>query len=326
MEGKVVLVTGAAGFIGSHLCDILARENTNRLVLIDNLFLGKIENLNNSLRQKNVVFLEGDAGSESFMTKTIEKYKVQVIFNLAVIPLLTSLEVPRFSYEENVRIVVNLCELLRNRNYETLIHCSSSEAYGTAKYIPMDEDHPLDPHTPYAASKAASDLFILSYCKTFGIDARIIRPFNNYGPRQNDGSYAGVIPVTIKRILSGQKPIIYGDGNQMRDYSYVMDTVKAFIAAYEHDQAISTVINIASGAEIRIGHLIGKISNLLGYAGEFEFGPPRAGDVQRHLGSVDRAKRILNYKPSTSFDLGLKETVEWYRNKLEYAKGVASAR
>ena len=261
LKNKSVMVTGGAGFIGSHLVDRLIKEKPEKIVVVDNFFLGKRHNLDDAKRNfDNLKVYNADAANQKKMENVIKSNNVDVVFNLAVIPLLVSFEKPAWTYWHNTDMTMAFCELLRKGAYNTLIHCSSSEAYGSAEYLPMDEKHPLNPTTPYAASKAASDLLVTSYQKSFGIDAALLRPFNNYGPRQNDGSYAGVIPITIQRILSEKTPIVYGDGRQTRDYLYVTDTADAFIKIYEKKKSRGKIINVASGKELEIGGLIRRIA------------------------------------------------------------------
>src|SRR5262245_2937413 len=213
LTGKSVLVTGGAGFIGSHLVDRIVRESPSNLVVIDNLFLGKEENLCQARQAfPSLRFYRQDVSDYQAMKQILGAEEVEVLFNLAVIPLPTSLEHPRWTVDNNLATITTVCELLREGYYRTLIHFSSSEAYGSARYVPMDESHPHHPSTPYAASKSAGDHVALSYHKTFGIDLSILRPFNNFGPRQNEGAYAGVIPIVIDRVLQGKPLTIYGDG------------------------------------------------------------------------------------------------------------------
>jgi UDP-glucose 4-epimerase len=215
-----------------------------------------------------------------------------------------------------VEIAMTTCELIRNGFFKTLIHFSSSEAYGTSEYAPMDENHPLNGTTTYAASKSASDMLIFSYCRTFGIDAAIIRPFNNYGPRQNEGSYAGVIPITIKRILEGKAPVIYGDGKQTRDYLYVTDTAKAAIKVHDVKATRNKVLNVASGVEIPIDVIIRKIADIMGSSKEILYEQDRPGDVRRHIANIFLAKDLIGFSPTVSFEDGLKATVNWYKGIL----------
>jgi len=236
------------------------------------------------------------------------------VFNLAAICLPASLVKPKWVHDTNVTITSTFCELLRKDCYDTLIHFSSSEVYGTAKQVPMDENHPLNPSTPYGASKTASDHLVLSYYKTFSIDASIIRPFNNYGQRQNEGTYAGVIPLTVKRILKGESPVIYGDGLQTRDYTYVTDTADAAVKVYCTKATRGRVLSIASGKETTIKDLISKIAKIMNCKKPIIYDKPRPGDVRRFVGSNSLAKKLINYEPKVSFDEGLRHTINWYRD------------
>lgn len=313
LEGKNVLVTGGAGFIGSHLCDSLLDEPVSKLVAADNLFLGKESNLNDAKESNCFLFENIDVTNYEKSKEIIELYNIDVIFHFAVIPLEASLEKPRWSFEQNVKMTENILEIVRNANKKiTLIACSSSEVYGSAVYTPMDENHPLLPHTPYAASKAASDMLVYSYYKTSGIDAAIVRPFNNYGPRQNEGSYAGVIPKTIKRILDGHKPVIYGDGKQTRDFIYVKDTADWTVEIYKNDNTRGEIINLAAGKQTPIEAVIKGICKELNYDGEIEYREKRPGDVRKHEGCVQKAGKLLNFKPNVDYSEGIKQTVQWY--------------
>jgi UDP-glucose 4-epimerase len=182
----------------------------------------------------------------------------------------------------------------------------------------MDEKHPLGPSTPYAASKAAGDLIVLSYYRTFGTDCAIIRPFNNYGPRQNEGSYAGVIPLTIKRILKDEAPVIYGDGKQTRDYIYVTETARMAIEIYKNENTRGRVVNIGSGKETSILTVVKLIMKLLNCGKEIEFEPARPGDVRRHIANIYLAEDILGFTQEISFEDGMKMTVDWYKKKIKF--------
>ena len=317
LSNKSVLVTGGAGFIGSHLVDRLTNKKPANLVVADNFYLGKESNLGEAkLRYPQLKICRQDASDYGAMGSLIKQEGIQVVFNLAVIPLPASIENPRWVYEHNNDITLCFCELARERYFDTLIHCSSSEAYGTCQYSPMDESHPLVPTTPYGASKAACDLLVLSYIKTFNIDASIIRPFNNYGPRQNEGNYAGVIPLTIKRILSGEQPVIYGNGEQTRDYIYVTDTAEAAVQIYNHESTRGRVINIGSGSEITVNKLARLVAKHMGYDKTIRHEEERPGDIRRLIASTDLARDLLGFEPKTSFNDGLKLTIDSYRNSM----------
>ncbi len=318
LKDKNVLVTGGAGFIGSHLCDAIIKEPVAKLISVDNLFLGKESNLEIAKKFGNFIFERFDITNFNETQNLINKYDIDVIFHLAVIPLEVSIERPIWCFDQNVRMTQSILEAIRKLNKPiSLVTYSSSEAYGSAVYNPMDEMHPLLPHTPYAASKAASDLIAYSYFKTFNLDVTIIRPFNNYGPRQNEGSYAGVIPLTIKRILNGKKPIIYDDGKQTRDFIYVTDTAKGTIDIYKNEETRGKIINLASGRQIEIRKIIKIICTELGYTGNIEYRERRPGDVRVHEGSIEKARNLVHFKPSVNFTKGIKLTINWYKkNKL----------
>jgi len=317
LKNRSVLIAGGAGFIGSHLVDRLVQEEPDGIVVVDNFFLGKESNLREArANYPDLKVYHQDASDYERMKEILEKETVEVIFNLAVIPLPASLTKPRWSFEQNVDITLTICELAREDIFETLVHFSSSEAYGTSEYAPMDEKHPLNATTPYAASKAASDHLVFSYCRTFGIDASVIRPFNNYGPRQNEGSYAGVIPLTIKRIMQGLPPVIYGDGFQTRDYLYVTDTANAAIEIYNHKSTRSRALNIASGREISIKALIKAIADYMRFDLPIIYEKERPGDVRRHIANVYLAEDLIGFRPTVDITEGLRRTVDWYRSEL----------
>lgn len=316
LSGKSILVTGGAGFIGSHLCENLMTKRPRELTIVDDFSLGKEANISGLKNMSSVYVHKVDASNYDSMSAILQDHAIDVVFNLAVIPLPASLERPKHAIDSNVQIASTMCELLLKGKYETLINCSSSEAYGTALYVPMDESHPTTPLTPYAASKIASDHVAFSYRMTFGLDIAIVRPFNTYGPRQNEGSYAGVIPATIRRILDGQRPILHGDGLQTRDYSFVRDVAAAIPRIYEVEETRGRIVNLASGREVRIKDLIELIMKLMGYSGEVEHQPARPGDVRRHRGDISLAKQIIDYEPTTDFEEGLRETIQWYRRML----------
>ncbi len=315
-KNKSVLVVGGAGFIGSHLIDELIEEEPEKIIVVDNLFLGDLKNLENSKHKfKNLLFEDTDATDYALMDDIFKKNNIDIVFNLAMIPLPTSLVKPSWTFENNIKITEVLCEFLRKDMFKTLGQFSSSEVYGSLLKEKIDEAHPLLPKTPYAASKAACDHLVYSYYETFGIDMFIIRPFNNYGPRQNDKSYAGVIPLTIKRIINKKQPVIYGDGNQTRDFIFVGDTAKATVKSYKSKNTRGKIFNVGSGKEISINTIINMISNLLGWKGGTLFESRRPGDVDRHLADVSLAKKLIDFKPSVDLEKGMRITVDWYKNK-----------
>jgi UDP-glucose 4-epimerase len=205
-----------------------------------------------------------------------------------------------------------------------MVHFSSSEAYGTAVFVPITEDHPLRQSTPYAASKMAGDMVALSYQHTFGLDLTVLRPFNNFGPRQNEGNFAGIIPIVVQRVQQGLPIIINGDGLQTRDYLYVTDTAEAAVRVYEKPATRGRVINVGTGVELTVNDLVACILEIMGCPNHpIEHGPDRLGDVRRHMACTKAAKEIFDFKPSISLREGMKRTVEWYLGSAVKAGGVS---
>ena len=279
--------------------------------------LGKNRNLELAKQEfPNLKVYRQNATQTRPMETILKNEDADVVFNLAIIPLPRCLTNPVTVYDTNVKLTSVICDLARKGCYETLIHFSSSEAYGSALSTPMTEEHPLKPTTPYGASKIASDHLVLSYIQTFGIDASIVRPFNAYGPRQNEGTYAGVIPLTIKRILHKKAPVIQGDGLQTRDFTYVTDLADAVVKIYNEKATRGKVLNIASGEETLIKDLITEIAKLMDSKKPPIFTEERPGDVRRFYGSNNLAAQLIHYKPSTTLEEGLRCTIDWYSGIL----------
>ena len=298
ISGKNVLVTGGAGFIGSHLCDELLARGAAKVVCVDNFFLGKMENIAEAMNHDNFVLYRDDSRHFGVMQSVMEREHIEVVFNMATIALNYSFFNPFDAYMVNVEIANTLLELLKVGAYKTLIHTSSSEAYGTAQYSPMDENHPTDPTTPYAAGKAAADMLVHSFSKVLDLDISIVRPFNNYGPRQNaEGPLAGIIPVTAKRIKNGEKPVVNGDGEQTRDFIYVKDTVRGLLLAYEKEASRGKIINLGSGKDMTMNTLLKGICEYMGYTGEWEHREERISDVRNLCANIERAKKVLGFEP-----------------------------
>lgn len=314
--GKRAVVTGGAGFVGSHLVDALLAAGCARVAVVDNFFLGKMENIDTAAEQNDRFYLyREDAGERTAMEAVIDAEKPDIVFNLATKALLYSFFNPAGACSVNLDIALILADLLRGGAYDRLVHVSTSEVYGSAVRTPMDEDHPMLAETTYAAGKAAADLALASYVNQYDINVTTVRPFNNYGPRQNDGALAAIVPLTIKRILNGDKPVIQGDGLQTRDFVYVQDTVDGLMRFAKCDDAQGGVFNLASGRETTIKAIVEGISEALGYDGEIDWQPGRTADVRRHLAGVDKARALIGDVAPTGLEDGLSKTVEWYRSR-----------
>ena len=314
IKGSSVLVTGGAGFIGSHLVDCLIAQEAKEVFAVDNMFLGSESNLQDAFAQQAILYKD-DIELSSSLDYIFENHNIDIVFNCATKALNYSFFNPKNAYLTNTIAIANLLELLRKGEYKTLCHISTSEVYGTAVYEPMDENHPINPTTTYAAGKAAADIALETYVRMFDLDAFILRPFNNYGPRQNHtGPLAGVIPTTIRKIIEGNKPEIYGSGKQSREFIYVTDTVNALIALFDILKPGESV-NIAAENQISIEALITNICELMGYDGEILKREARKSDVECHNASLEKIRSLIDYK-LTPIEIGLKETIDWYFKKI----------
>ncbi|MFZ4965013.1 dTDP-glucose 4,6-dehydratase [Pseudomonas sp. Mn2068] len=315
LQGKTILVTGGAGFIGSHLVDKLLLEGAAHVVVIDNLFVGSEDNLKEAIVTGKVTFYRDDAELNTSLEYIFSDHSIDIVFNCATKALNYSFLNPANAFDTNVRVTLNLLELQRRGLFKTLCHFSTSEVYGSAVYEPMDEAHPRNPTTTYAAGKAAADLAVESYVRMFGLDAFIVRPFNNYGPRQNyKGMLAGVIPITAMRLLTGGTPEIHGEGSQSRDFIYVQDTVDAVVKLYSVQPSGETV-NISTDNQISISELIERICESFDYSGEILRKPARHSDVLCHNASNEKVKALIQYS-LTPFDKGLADTLAWYKQRI----------
>lgn len=311
-------MTGGAGFIGSHLVDRLLAEGAREVIVIDNLFTGDESNLESALKSGRAVRYRDDAEFSTSLEFIFARHRIDIVFNCATKALNYSFLNPANAFSTNVNVALNLLELQRRGLFKTLCHFSTSEVYGSAVYEPMDEAHPKNPTTTYAAGKVAADHAVESYVRMFDLDAYIVRPFNNYGPRQNYKGYlAGIIPITAWRILNGIAPELHGEGLQSRDFIYVYDTVDAVIKLHGVMPAGESV-NISTDNQISIRDLLYKICQEMSYAGEIQRKPERKSDVLCHNASNEKIRSMIEYS-LTPFDIGLHETLAWYRQQIKGA-------
>ncbi|UOR11541.1 dTDP-glucose 4,6-dehydratase [Halobacillus amylolyticus] len=318
LVNSTILIIGGAGFIGSHLVDKLLTEGAAQIIIVDNLFMGKKENVEHALKKDVILHVE-DAENQEALNYITEKYDIDIVFNCATKALNYSFINPSNAFLTNVLVLKNLLELQRKKAFQTLCHFSSSEAYGSAQYEPMDEEHPLVPTTTYAAGKAAADLMLQSYVKMFNLDAFLVRPFNNYGPRQNfEGALAGVIPLTIKKILEEDAPEIHGGGQQTRDFIYVEDTVDIVSKVFPIIKP-GECVNITTDQQLSIKNVIETIIDVMKYKGKVIRKPNRTADVNSHRGSLEKLQNMVGQYHKTPFKDGIGATVHWV--KANVAKG-----
>lgn len=311
LAGKRVLVTGGAGFIGSHLVDALQGCQVR---VLDNFSTGKAENLERARQRPEVEVVTGDLLGEG-LAEALQD--IDVVFHLACRGVRHSLSQPLQNHEVNATGTLRLLQAVRAAGVKRLVHVSSSEVYGTAGYVPMDEEHPCRPETVYGSSKLAGEMYARAYQRTYGVPVVVVRPFNNFGPRSHHEGDAGeVIPRFAVWALHGRPPVIFGDGEQTRDFLYVEDTAYWLCRAAECDELIGQTINLGSGVETSVRELANLIYDESGQAGMAAVHrPARAGDVRRHLASVERARRCLGFQPRTTLRQGIRKVVEHFRTR-----------
>ncbi len=307
LAGSRILVTGGAGFIGSHLVDALLERQPAEVIVVDNLATGSRANLTAALRDDRMRFVERDARDLDVLDDLLAG--VDVVFHLACLGVRHSLHDPRENHEVNATLTLELLESARRAGIRRFVHVSSSEVYGSAQYAPMDEGHPTYPETVYGAAKLAGEAYARAAFRTHGMPVTVVRPFNAYGPRSHfEGDSGEVLPRTIVRVLAGEEPIVYGDGEQSRDFTHVTDTARGIIAVAESDDAVGRTINIGSGRDVTINELARVV---LDVAGRSDLGvrhlEPRPGDVRRLLADSDQLVLLTGFTPSVRFEDGVRD-------------------
>ncbi len=320
---KRVLVTGGAGFISSAFVRHLLSATPYEVVSLDALtYAGNLENLADVMAHERLSFVHGDIRDKDLVRQLVAE--VDVIVNAAAESHVEkSIEEGASEFvTTNVEGTQILLDAIRETPVERFILISSSEVYGTAEYAPMDEEHPLNPRSPYAATKAGADRLVYSYFTTYDLPVVIVRPFNNFGPRQHPEK---VIPRFITQALSDQPLTIHGDGHASRDWLYVDDDAEAIeaIIAADIDAIAGEVINVATGVDLSVSQIadavleaLDKPESLKSYVDE------RLGQVDRHIGSTEKAERLVGWHARVSFEEGLARTVEWYRENDGWWRGI----
>jgi dTDP-glucose 4,6-dehydratase len=322
---KRVLVTGGAGFISSNFIRHLLRETPYDVVSLDALtYAGNLENLADVMSHERLAFVHGDVRDAELVRDVVRE--VDVIVNAAAESHVEKsiAEGGGAFVKTNVEGTQILLDAVREAPVERFILISSSEVYGTALYEPMDEEHPLNPRSPYAATKAGADRLAYSYYVTYGLPIVIVRPFNNYGPRQHREK---AIPRFITQALADEPLTVHGDGHASRDWLYVDDDAEAIEAIIEAklDSVAGEVLNVATGVDIPVGEVadlvlgaLGKPSSLKTHVEE------RPGQVERHVGSTEKIDRLTGWRARTRFEDGLERTVAWYRENEAWWRGIPS--
>lgn len=315
---RPVLVTGGCGFIGSHLVDALVTAGCDVRVL-DNLSTGNRENLRAHLDQRRVTLIEGDAADPEDADRAVEG--VGTIFHLAAMASVPrSVREPALCHAWTATSTVHLLQAARNHDVRRLVLASTSAAYGNSPVEVKTETTPIDPVSPYAAAKLSAEMYLRAFVASCGVSAVILRFFNVFGPRQDPGSeYSAVIPRFVSRALHGQSPILYGDGQQTRDFVYVEDVVQAMLLAATATGVDGQVFNIARGEPTTLRRLLDVLQELLGTQVEPQREPPREGDVRHSTADITAARERLGYQPQVDLTEGLRRSIEYYRDQVHGA-------
>ena len=317
---KKILVTGADGFIGSHLVEALVRSGYNvKAFVLYNSFnsWGWLDQVSDDVKGKFEIFA-GDVRDPHGVRKAMEDCQV-VLHLAALIAIPYSYHSPDTYIDTNVKGTLNIVQAAKELGISRVVHTSTSEVYGTARFVPMNEDHPLQGQSPYSASKIGADQIAMSFYTSFNTPVVVLRPFNTYGPRQ---SARAVIPTIISQILNGVRDIKLGSIHPTRDFNFVSDTVKGFIAAMNSEKAIGEVINIGSSFEISVGDTANTIANVIGkeinIITEDQRLRPIKSEVERLFADNNKAKELMGWQPEygglDGFKRGLQQTVEWFSN------------
>ena len=304
----IVLVTGGAGFIGSHIVDALV-ESGARVRVVDNLSTGYLRNL--EAVSDRIDFLQGDLADQSIAHKAVED--VELIFHEAALPSVPrSIANPRETHLASVEATFNLLLAAKEKGVRRLVYAASSSAYGDQPTSPKIESMRPEPLSPYAAAKLVGEYYCQVFHRSYGLETFCLRYFNVFGPRQDPSSpYSGVISQFVDRLLKGQRPIIYGDGEQTRDFTYVSNAVEANMRAAESKRGMGEVMNVANGQQVSINQLFQRVRQVIGRDDiEPEYKPARTGDILHSLADVSRAREYLGFEPRIRLEEGLRLTVE----------------
>lgn len=303
------LVTGGAGFIGSHLAETLVARG-HRVRVADSLVTGKRSNLDHVA---GVEFLEGDLADHPFAERAVAG--MDYVLHQAAIPSVPrSVKDPITSNRANVDATLSVLVAARNAGVKRLVYAGSSSAYGDTSTLPKREDMPTSPLSPYALQKLVGEQYCRMFTRLYGLETVTIRYFNVFGPRQDPGSpYSGVISLFSAALLQGRRPIIFGDGEQTRDFTYVANVVDGVLRACEADRAVGEMVNVATGGRISLNELLHVMNRIAGTNLQPLYEPPRQGDVRDSQADISKAKALLGYVPTVGLEEGLRYTLEWFQ-------------
>jgi len=315
-----VLVTGADGFIGSHLTEALLENGYEVRALTQYNSFNYWGWLGDIPKQANLEIVIGDIRDPHFCKEITSE--IDIVFHLAALIAIPYSYVAPDSYvDTNVRGTLNMCQAAKENGVKRFLHTSTSEVYGTARYVPIDEKHPKQPQSPYSATKIGADAIAMSFYNAFDMPVVIVRPFNTYGPRQ---SARAIIPTIITQIASGMKEIKLGDLTPTRDFNFVKDTCKGFVGLSQCDEAIGQEVNIATNYEISMRDTLGLIAALMNsdvkFVEDAQRLRPKKSEVFRHPGDNSKIRKLTGFEPDYDIEKGLSKTIEWYTDPKNLAK------
>ena len=315
IEGFTILVTGGAGFIGSHLCDTLLAQG-HQVIALDNLRNGSLDNLKEASTNPRFRFIKGDILSKDTCQEALKN--VDYVYHLACLGVRHSLHSPFENHQVNAEGTLRLLEAALEANIKHFYYISTSEVYGKTTDFPIVETSPTKPTTVYGASKLAGEHYTQAFNECFGMNTTVLRIFNNYGPRAHyEGDAGEVIPRTIVKVLYGEQPVIFGNGSITRDFFFVKDTAKALSSLMTIDGLNGLTLNIGTGVEITIKMLIEKLLELLDKTDlGIKYLPDRPADVPRLWVKANHFKATTNFEAGYSFEQGLQETIPYYKQKV----------
>jgi len=310
-----VLVAGGAGFIGSHIVDKLLEAGAEVTVL-DNLYSGQMENIEQHKKNRNFHFVKGDVRDFKLVRSVVKN--VEAVFNeAAVVSVPRSVENPLLASDVNINGALNLLKASLDSGVKRFVQASSASVYGDTEMLPLAENMPSKPISPYAVSELAAENYARVFCSVYGLETVCLRYFNVYGPRQTYSAYSGATTIFVNQLLRNQPPTINGDGEQTRDFVYVEDVVAANMLALAGRNVLGEVFNIATGKATTINKLVRTLQKTMG---KTRLKPvhkePRPGDIRHSYASIEKARRILGYEPVFTLEKGLGKLAEWYKAKL----------
>ena len=323
LSNKTILVTGGAGFIGSNLCEELLRLG-NKVVCLDNFTTGKIENLENLLKDTNFTLIKGDIRKIEDCLKATKGVDY-ILHQAALGSVPRSIKDPITSNDVNVSGFLNMLVAARDNGVKRFVYAASSSTYGDSESMPKVEDIIGKPLSPYAITKYVNELYADIFSKTYGLKSIGLRYFNVFGRKQDpNGAYAAVIPKFVSQLMKGESPVINGDGNYSRDFTYIDNVIQANLLSLvtTNEKAINTIYNVAYGDRNTLNELMGYLKAYLSNfdskisSVEVVYGPNRSGDIPHSHASIEKAKELLSYNPQFSLQQGLKEAVNWYWKNL----------